>query len=361
MNRYLKLYSKKYFLTRILECSEEELAQAKGEKGIVCIEDRIPKKGGFRSIVSVKPGSSLAKLQKKLYKNYLSQIPVSTAAKGFVKGCSYVNFLEEHVGHSYFLRVDISDFFDSITKEKLAECLEPFAEKEIADEIMELCTWNGKVPQGFSTSPALSNLVFRRIDQRVRKYCRSYHKEMDRRIFYTRYADDMLFSSAGTLEFDFCKNKNFKRMIAHILHQNGFSCNESKTIYAKGEISLSGYVVSNDVHLSRQKLCNINEVIYQFDQRKSYGSISYSLDKATVNIKNIMCNLNKRKMKKADGTVIQFDSLSDLVYYAAGCRSYLMQIASTEHGDTGYDKQIAKKIRKLEMILDYLSEELGEV
>ena len=60
MNRYLKLYSKKYFLTRILECSEEELAQAKGEKGIVCIEDRIPKKGGFRSIVSVKPGSSLA-------------------------------------------------------------------------------------------------------------------------------------------------------------------------------------------------------------------------------------------------------------------------------------------------------------
>lgn len=65
MNRYLKLYSKKYFLTRILECSEEELAQAKGEKGIVCIEDRIPKKGGFRSIVSVKPGSSLAKLQKK--------------------------------------------------------------------------------------------------------------------------------------------------------------------------------------------------------------------------------------------------------------------------------------------------------
>lgn len=116
--------------------------------------------------------------------------------------------------------------------------------------------------------------------------------------FYTRYADDMLFSSAGTLEFDFCKNKNFKRMIAHILHQNGFSCNESKTIYAKGEISLSGYVVSNDVHLSRQKLCNINEVIYQFDQRKSYGSISYSLDKATVNIKNIMCNLNKRKMKR---------------------------------------------------------------
>lgn len=47
MNRYLKLYSKKYFLTRILECSEEELAQAKGEKGIVCIEDRIPKKEVF--------------------------------------------------------------------------------------------------------------------------------------------------------------------------------------------------------------------------------------------------------------------------------------------------------------------------
>ena len=46
-------------------------------------------------------------------------------------------------------------------------------------------------------------------------------------------------------------------MISHILQENGFRCNESKTIYTHGEISLSGYVIENDVRLSRKKLYNI--------------------------------------------------------------------------------------------------------
>lgn len=359
----MKIYSREYFLRKILECNETELVRALIKKESVCQEDKIPKKGGYRSIVSVKSGCMLQRIQKNLLKNFLSRLSVSTAAKGFVKGCSYIDFLEEHIGHEYFLRLDIKDFFDSISEDSLLENLQPFAEWDVITDITALCTWKGKVPQGFVTSPAVSNLIFRRTDQRIRKYCRAYFREMKREIFYTRYADDMLFSSIG---FDFKENKNFKQMISHILRENGFCCNESKTIYAQGEISLSGYVIHEDVHLSRKKLHNINEVIYQFDSRKCYGDRPFQLvtgggsQAELERVQKIITILNKLKLQKADGTPIEFTDVSSLVHYVAGYRSYLIQISRAEHGDTGYDKQIAKKIRKLEMILEHLSELIGE-
>lgn len=352
----MKLYSRDYFLRKILECSEQKLFEAKILKDFICHEEKIPKKNGYRTIVSVQQGSELARLHKKLQENFFSKLPVSPSAKGFLKGCSYVDFLEAHIGHTDFLRLDIEHFFDSITKANLIENLEPFAEENVREDIAELCTWGGRVPQGFSTSPAVSNLVFRRLDQRIRKYCRAYHKEMKREIFYTRYADDMLFSSIG---FDFKKHKNFKRMICHILEENGFSCNESKTIFAQGEISLSGYVVKEDVHLSRKKLKNINEVIYYFDGRGGNRAKPFFV-KENVDMKKALKALNEKKMKKADGTLLRFEDTASLVQYAAGYRSYLIQIARAEHGDTDYGKQIAKKITKLELILDYLSGLLEE-
>lgn len=369
----MKIYEREYFLGKILECSEAELQKAKHEKDLDCVETTIPKKGGFRTIVSINSGSVLERLQKNLQKNFFSKISVSPAAKGFIKGSSYVDFLEEHIGHEYFLRLDIRNFFDSISIESLKDNLASFVvetkkevleeneeekvDKAIIEDIVELCTWKGKVPQGFITSPAISNIIFRRIDQRIRKYTRSYYKERKREIFYTRYADDMLFSSVG---FDFKEKKNFRGMISHILKQNGFSCNGRKTIFTKGEISLSGYVVREDVHLSRKKLRNINEVIYQFDKRSAYTRQKFKIDEAGIDIKQVLKDLNAKKMKKSDGSEIRFASVSSLVHYVAGYRSFLIQAARAEHDRTGFDKQINKKIQKLEIILDYLSKLLEE-
>lgn len=353
----MKIYSQEYFFRKILECNEGELNKAKEQKTLVCHENKISKKGGHRSIISVETNCELTKLQKKLQNNFLSKLPVSPSAKGFVKGYSYADFLEEHIGHKYFMRLDIKAFFDSITKDALIDSLEPFVEEEIINDIAELCTWKEKIPQGFVTSPAISNLIFRRLDQRIRKYCRSYHKEMQREIFYTRYADDMLFSSIG---FDFKKNKNFKRMICHILQDKGFFCNESKTIFTQNEISLSGYVIKEDIHLSRKKLRNINTVIYLFDRRKGYGDEPFHVNAKGIDMRTILADLNAKMLRKSDGTVIQFKDVSDLVHYVAGYRSYLIQVARIDHGNTGYDKQITKKIKKLELILDYLSNLLGE-
>lgn len=369
------LYSYEYFLDQILESTQEEMEKVRNQKTAVCLEMKLPKQSGYRSIVSVEHSCELEKLQKNLQKNFFGKLPVCPSAKGFVKGGSYIDFLEAHIGHEYFLRMDIHNFFDSISEKLLDESLENFVQDEeeitlvredvvysqkesrIRKDIIELCTWQGRVPQGFLTSPSVSNLVFRRLDQRIRKYCRAYQKEQRREIFYTRYADDLLFSSLG---FDFKEKKNFKRMIGHILADYGFSCNEKKTIYQKGQISLSGYVIHEDVHLSRKKLRNINEVIYQFDV-KIGDQGKYEIEKAKVDLQMILRSLNKKKMEKSNGEQIRFASGSSLIHYVAGYRSFFIQVARAKHGNTGYDRQIQKKILKLEVILEYLSEELGEL
>lgn len=347
----MKIYSREYFLRKILMCTEEELENAKQQKEKVCEEYKIPKKNGYRTIISLDNKSDFAKLQHRLLNNFLSKIPISVASKGFVKNNSYLDFLEEHIGHDFFLRLDIESFFDSISVQLLIESLEPFVTEENREDIIELCTYEDKVPQGFITSPALSNIVFRRLDQRIRKYCRAYHKEMKREIFYTRYADDMLFSSVG---FDFKEKKKFKRMICNILKENNFRCNENKTIYAKNEISLSGYVVNEDIHLSRKKLYNINEVIYQFDGRENYGTESFEL-KENLDVAKVIEVLNGKQLIKANGESVKFQDANSLIHYLAGYRSYLIQMGRAKRENTGHNKRIAKKIIKLEMILEYLS------
>ena len=347
----MKIYSHEYFLKKILDCSMEELNATIESKKSVCSEFKIPKQDGERTIVQVESNCSLERLQKKLLSSFLSMVPISVAAKGFVKGSSYVDFLEEHVGHEFFLRLDIKDFFGSISNQLLEDSLAPFLEEESKKDVIELCTIDSKVPQGFLVSPVISNIVFRRIDQRIRKYCRYYNKEMDRTIFYTRYADDMLFSSNG---FDFKENKNFKGMILHILEENGFTCNERKTIYARNEISLSGYVISKDVHLSRKKLHNIHEIIYLFDARTKYDDTPFQLKKKR-DLERLIRILNEKHLKKSNGEVIEFKGIENLIHYIAGWRSYLIQISRADHSKTDYGKQMGKKIMKLEKILDYLS------
>ncbi len=360
----MKIYAEEYFLDKILECTREELSIAKQE-AFFCPATQIPKKNGTRIIVSMDGQGKLVKLQRNLHRNFLSRLPVSPAACGFRKGSSYVDFLEEHAGSRYFLRLDIQSFFDSIPVESFHTFLEEYVEEkkgedamDIRREIVALCTVDQRIPQGFITSPVISNLIFRRIDQRIRKYCRAYYKERIRQIHYTRYADDMLFSSDT---FDFRQNKGFKAMIGRILWENGFACNESKTIYQANEISLSGYVVGEDIHLSRKKLRTLNEIIYCFDGRRDgmAGSTPFFV-KQGVKAQEVLREINGRKLRRADGQGISFGSLGAFNQFLAGYRSYLIQIARMDHGGTGFGRQLSGKIRKLEMIMDFLAKEMGD-
>jgi hypothetical protein len=228
------------------------------------------KKNGSRKIYCVKKSHVLYTIQKNLRVNFLDNVLLSDSAYGFQKGKSYFDFLEHHTsvypGIKY-LRLDIADFFGSIRYDELEKILsfyfeesENLSSKEkenLINYTMEIITYEKKLLQGSVTSPVVSNIYFRQLDQRIGKYCRLLDVD------YSRYADDLLFSNyQNKLEWKFIKR------IDYIIGSLGLSLNMSKTKQSDAQIVLKGFVLGEEIHLSRKKLSSLNRIVFYLSNRK---------------------------------------------------------------------------------------------
>ncbi len=182
---------------------------------------------------------------------------------------------------------------------------------------VDVCLLDNKLPQGAITSPAISNISFVRTDQRILKYCQSFtsvyvsSKKYTENIVYTRYADDLLFSSDI---LDFSKERFFLGMIRKILKESGFVTNEKKTHFGYREISLSGYVLSQNIHLSRKKLYSINKVIHYFGKTDNYTNKKYRIKRVLFSGDWIE-GLNHLQISDGHGNPKRFHSPADLLNY----------------------------------------------
>ena len=152
----------------------------------------IPKKGNYnqgkyRIVYKVK--SELNNLQKNISTAINSRSDFPDCVQGFVKKRSIATNASLHRSQQYFLHIDIKDFFDSITKEQVAKVFKIFGcIDEIANTFAYICTLDGKLVQGASTSPVLANLVCKELDQDLTELAEKSE------CIYSRYADDITFS-----------------------------------------------------------------------------------------------------------------------------------------------------------------------
>ena len=364
----MKIYTDQFLREKILGIQEQpfEKLTIKKQEWYVCFE--IPKKDGMREICALaggETGERVEKLQKNLLNRFLRRIPIAVCAKGFVREESYQSFLEPHAGNRYFMRLDIRNFFSSFTPELIRQGLGEFVEdKKALEMIYELCTWKDTLPQGAVTSPALSNVLFRRADQRILKYCQMItersvknrgrkantdenegHRITRDTLCYTRYADDMLFSSDF---FDFSDEKYFIKMISRILKENGFELNRSKTVISKGQIALNGYMVGESVWLSRKKLQDLKRILYFFGKKNSE---EYRLDKGKV--KGVYDSLNELNhfLEENHFGREKIGDARALINYLAGCRSWLIAILRMRSIDDRTRRQLGKIRERIEMLL----------
>jgi RNA-directed DNA polymerase len=226
--------------------------------------------GSVRLIESPKP--RLKELQRQILALLLEEIPVHPAVHGFCKGRSIRTFAAPHVGRRVLLRMDLQNFFPSISCarvqallrtagypepvadllggictnaaprdvwEKLAFYVDPFQLREIRDLYRQ-----PHLPQGAPTSPALANLCCYRMDCRLAGLARSAGAE------YTRYADDLAFS--GDEEFE-RRVDRFSTHVAAILHEEGFAANHHKTCVMRRGVrqQLTGLVVNQRINVKR--------------------------------------------------------------------------------------------------------------
>lgn len=166
----------------------------------------IPKhSGGLRHISA--PSTDLREVQNKIVELLQSQgkMLAHNAAYGFVKGRCTKDALvtHQHSNARWFLKIDIKDFFPSCNKaflKKQLKQLYPFAylTEETIDPLLDVCVYQGGLPQGSTASPLLTNLMMVPIDYKLTKALFNLNKST---YTYTRYADDILISSPYSFKY----------------------------------------------------------------------------------------------------------------------------------------------------------------
>lgn len=151
----------------------------------------IPKRtGGMRLISS--PNGMTRDLQTKLAPLLAAAYDAHPSAHGFLSGKSVVSNAHEHVGQRLVLNIDLEDFFQTINFGRIRGLFmaRPFFMGPGAAAVMaQIVTHRNGLPQGAPTSPALSNFIAATLDRRLTRLAK------ENRLRYTRYADDITFST----------------------------------------------------------------------------------------------------------------------------------------------------------------------
>lgn len=148
----------------------------------------IPKRTtGYRRIDA--PTPSLRQAQEWILAQILNRCSPHVVANGFCLGRSIKQNAEPHVGQQMVLKLDVKEFFSSISEMRVRRVfLDLGYSFDVAQALTGLTILNGGLPQGAPTSPALSNLVMVNVDEMLLRYATA------RSLRYTRYADDLTFS-----------------------------------------------------------------------------------------------------------------------------------------------------------------------
>ncbi len=237
----------------------------------------IPKRsGGSRLISSPKP--ALQQAQHWVLDSVLRSLPVHSAAKAFRPGLSIVDNASLHVGSQVVVRIDLKDFFPTITFPRVRGFFESLGYNPgVASVLALLCTDSPRVllthgakshfvavgprslPQGACTSPALANLITRNLDNRVQRYADKIGW------IYSRYADDLVFST----RVDDASPHRLTRAISMIVTDEGFQVNTEKTRVMRqpNRQMVTGLVVNEGVHLSRRDLRRLRAFFHRCSTR----------------------------------------------------------------------------------------------
>ena len=148
----------------------------------------IPKRsGGMRTVLA--PNPVLKSIQRRILRRLLAPLRSHPHATGFERGHSIVTNAWPHVGQDVVIKLDIRDFFGSTRAERVADFFNRVGWDDGAVELLtRICTYQGCLPQGAPTSPRLSNLVNRKMDERLAPLAGT------RGMAYSRYADDITLS-----------------------------------------------------------------------------------------------------------------------------------------------------------------------
>jgi retron-type reverse transcriptase len=235
------------------------------------------KKTGGQRLISA-PMPRLKRAQYWVLDNILRHVPLHPAAHGFVPGRSIVSNAAPHVGQAVVINLDLKNFFPSIEMPRIKGVFRMLGYSEqLASTLALLCTQaateqvsvDGEsffvaqgarvLPQGAPSSPALTNILCKRLDSRLAACAAKLG------FGYTRYADDLSFSGppaarklAGKLLW----------RVKQIIADEGFTPHPDKqhVMTAGARQSVTGIVVNQRPAIAKDTLRRFRATLYQVER-----------------------------------------------------------------------------------------------
>lgn len=245
------------------------------------------KSGGFRQITAPHNQSFMMLLQ--CVNEILKAIYTpSDYAMGFTERRSVVTNAAVHKGQNYVFNLDLKDFFPSVEQARVWKRIQlaPFNfPVAIANLVAGLCSMretrkdiNGKItfayilPQGAPTSPIITNMICDNLDRRLAGLAKRFG------LHYTRYADDITFSS---MHYVYAENGEFRKELTRIICSQGFTINDKKTRLQKlgCRQEVTGIIVSDKLNVAKKYVREIRSLLYIWEKYGYTDAISRFLPK----------------------------------------------------------------------------------
>jgi RNA-directed DNA polymerase len=315
--------------------------------------------GGKRSICV--PDLPLMKLQKWIHQEILlssaAQRLLSKFSTAYAPNSSHIKNAELHVGAELILKLDVSSFFESISERQVYLVFRELSFRPLmAFSLARLCTrlvisykekpdlrvrklykrWNrrmrkneinsrlyshitqGHLPQGAPTSPMLSNLVCRKLDEQINAIA------SENNLTFSRYADDITLSGPN---LDIDQIRAIYSKISKFLGVNGLKINRKKTRFLRAGCrkTVTGININGDKpRVPREYKDRIKQELFFIDKL----GIDMHLEKATkrnklsyllglrariIYVKSVENELGEKYLSKFDQLFPSFDLITNML------------------------------------------------
>lgn len=246
------------------------------------------RKGGFREICA--PVSGIKRLQKRLSGILLECYSPKFCVHGYVKSRSIRTNAYIHRRKRLIINADLKDFFDSVNFGRVRGLFRsyPFGfNDEVATVLAQVCCFEGKLPQGASSSPVISNFICYRLDNELISFAKKY------KLDYSRYADDITFSTnLKGLPAGVGKIRDNRILLSEqlksIIQNNGFSINEDKVRYAfkTNRQEVTGLIVNDGINVPRSYVKRIRSMLHSWEKFGIANAAREHFDKFNYKHKN---------------------------------------------------------------------------
>ncbi|MEW8508996.1 MAG: retron Ec67 family RNA-directed DNA polymerase/endonuclease [Candidatus Thiodiazotropha sp.] len=258
---------------------------------------KIPKKtGGERTIQAPEP--RLALMQERLAAHLyecVAEIQKDNprywrASYGFQKKKTIVGNAAAHTRRRYVFNVDIEDFFGNINFGRVRGFFihdKMFAlDPAVATVIAQIACHDNALPQGSPCSPIISNLIGNILDLRLLALAR------DARCTYTRYADDLTFSTnLKVFPEDVAVDTGTGRWVEgeklrEEIKRTGFELNPKKTrmTLRQSRQTVTGLVVNAKPNISQDYYRLVRAMCNSLFQTGEYCRVVDGADEVTSNL-----------------------------------------------------------------------------